>query len=254
MNTLKKTLELIDFIVKSPEGLTVSEIARKFNMSISNTYKYLTILEESGYLIRNSEKKYKPGFKLVEYGSIILRKIDLREIAHPYIVDLAKKTGETIHLILKENQVGIYIDKIEGFNSLPMISRIGMKVDLYCTSSGKAILAFLPGEELNRYLNSVKLIPKTPHTIIDKKKLLTELNKIKKEGFAVDNEENEIGIKCVAVPIFNHIGYPIAAISITGPAQRMTEEKISFFVPILKEASIYISHKLGFRDLGGGAW
>ena len=103
MNTLKKTLELIDFIVKSPEGLTVSEIARKFNMSISNTYKYLTILEESGYLIRNSEKKYKPGFKLVEYGSIILRKIDLREIAHPYIVDLAKKTGETIHLILKEN-------------------------------------------------------------------------------------------------------------------------------------------------------
>lgn len=183
---------------------------------------------------------------MIEYGSFVLRRFNIRDIAHDHLVDIMKRTGETVHLILKDGFEGVYIDKVEGEQSIPMVSRLGMKVDLYSTASGKSILAFVPEKELKEYLKIVELKPKTPNTITNPRVLKRELEKIRKRGYAVDNEENEIGIMCVGVPIFDHNGYPVAGVSISGVARKFTEEKIEEYSDVLKEKAEEISRKLGY--------
>lgn len=246
MNTLRKGLEILDYLVSSPGDASISDVAKRFNMSVSNAYKYLKVFEETGFVMRKRDKRYIPGYKLVEYGAMVLRKIDLREIAHPYLVDVMAKTGQTVHLVLKDGFEGVYIDKVEGVYSIPMVSRVGMKLDLYSSASGKAILAYLPERELEEYLARVELKRKTPNTFTDPKALKDELRRIRDLGYAVDNEENEIGIRCVGVPIFDHNGYPVAGMSISGASQRLNDEVIKECTSHLKRAAEEISKKLGY--------
>jgi Transcriptional regulator len=126
-------------------------------MSISNAYKYLDDLYRGELLTKNKDRTYIPSFKLVEYGSIILKKINLRDLAQPHLVDLMVKTGQTVHLVVKDGDEGVYIEKIEGPHSLPMMSKIGMRMNLYATGFGKAILAYLPQQELEEYLRTAQL-------------------------------------------------------------------------------------------------
>jgi len=246
VNTLRRAIEILDYLVSSPGDVSVSDVARKFKMSVSNAYKYLRVFEEYGFVTRKRDKKYVPGYKLAEYGAMVLRKIDLREIAHPYLVDVMSKTGQTVHLVIKDGLEGVYIDKVEGVYSIPMVSRVGMKIQLYSAASGKAILAHLPKEELEEYLSMVRLERKTPNTITDPEKLKEELRKIRELGYAIDNEENEVGIRCIGVPIFDHNGYPVAGMSVSGAAQRLTGKLIEDCISALKSAAEEISKKLGY--------
>lgn len=246
MESPKKILEMMDYIVKSPTKVTVGEIAKKFDMSVSNAYKYMKILEGYGIVIKNPDKSYIPGFKLVEYGSIILKRINLRDIAHPHLVELMVRTKQTVHLVLKEGIWGIYIEKMESAESLPMISKIGMRMPLYSTGFGKAILAFLSEEELKEYLKKVKLEKRTENTITKHDEFLKELSKIRARGYSIDNEENEYGIKCVGAPIFNHEGKPVAAVSISGSANKITNDWIRKNSKYVVECARKISEKLGY--------
>jgi len=241
----KKILEIIDYIVRHPKKVTVSEISKRFEMSVSNAYKYVKILEDYGIVIKNPDKSYIPGFKLVEYGSIILKRINLRDIAHPHLVDLMVKTNQTVHLVLKEGNWGIYIEKMESAESLPMISKIGMRMPLYSTGFGKAILAYLSKSELEKYLKEVKLEKRTKNTITDPNKFRRELEVIRKRGYSIDNEENEYGIRCIGAAIFNHNGKPIAAVSISGSASKITPEWIEKNAEYVLECARKISKKMG---------
>lgn len=244
----KKMLEIIDYIVRHPKKVTVSEVSQEFGMSVSNAYKYMKVLENYGIVIKNPDKSYIPGFKLVEYGSIILKRITLRDIAHPHLVDLMVKTNQTIHLVLKEGNWGIYIEKMESAESLSMISKIGMRMPLYSTGFGKAILAFLSEEEIKKYLREVELKRRTENTIVDPVEFLEELNKIRERGYSIDNEENEYGIKCVGAPIFDHDGKPIAAVSVSGSANKITLEWIEENAKYVLECAKKISKKLGYNS------
>ncbi len=247
VETVKKTLEIMSYIVNSSKSVKVSDVARTFNMSVSNASRYLKIFEQYGIVIRKRDGSYIPGFKLVEFGSIILKRISLREIAHPYLVDLMVKTDQTVHLVLKEGYEGVYIEKLESAKSLPMISRIGMRMPLYSTGFGKAILAYLPEEELEDFLKNVRLLKRTERTITDPEKLKEELRRIRKRGYAIDNEENEDGVKCIGAPIINHEGKPIAAVSIAGAAIKFTEEWIKRNAVYVVNCAREISKKLGSK-------
>lgn len=216
-------------------------------MSISNAYKYLDDLYRGGLLSKNSDKSYFPSFKLVEYGSIILKKTNLREIAHPHLVDLMVKTGQTVHLAIKEGYEGIYLDKIEGPNSLPMMSRIGMKINLYATAFGKAILAHLPEKEVEEYLKIVELKKRGKNTITDPNELKNELKKIRERGYAIDNEENEIGIFCIGAPIFNYDKKVIAGVSISMSLGRAEGEKVDEYAKYVMECAKNISKLWGYK-------
>ncbi len=249
MHTLKKGIEILDYIVKAPKGVTASEISKHFSMSISNACKYLVVFTEYGYLTRRDGKTYHPGFKLLEYGSIILRRFDIRDMAHKDLVDLMTKTGQTVHLIIKDGFEGIYLDKVEGINSIPMVSKIGMRAPLYSTSAGKAILAHLPAKEFEEYLSAVRLIKRTEKTITDIQKLRDEIARIKTRGYAVDNEESEVGIKCIGAVILNHESYPIAAISISGAASVLSDDVIESLSIKVVDCAKLISQKLGYKHI-----
>lgn len=246
MDTVKKAFEIIDYVLQTPDGVTASDVARKFNMSISNAYKYLNTLGNLGILIKQRDKRYTGGFKLIEYGYTILRGFDLRRIARPHLIDLLMKTGQTVHMIVREGFEGVYIEKLEGLKSLPMLSRVGMRIPLYSTALGKAILAYLPKDELDEYLEKVKLERRTENTITSTEKLRKELENIRKVGYAVDNEENEVGVKCLGAPILNHEGYPVASISISGVARRI-DERLEEFGREVHTCAMKISKILGYR-------
>jgi len=239
---------MLDYIVNSPTPVSATEIAHEFDMSISNAYKYLDDLHKGELLTKNKDRTYIPSFKLVEYGSIILKKINLRDLAQPHLVDLMVKTGQTVHLVVKDGYEGVYIEKIEGPHSLPMMSRIGMRMNLYATGFGKAILAHIPQQELEEYLKAVKLEKRGKNTITDPKELKKQLTEIKKMGYAIDNEENEDGIYCIGAPIFNYDNQVIAAVSISMSASHAKEVSVEEFAGYVMDCTRRISRLLGYKN------
>ncbi len=217
-------------------------------MSISNAYKYLDDLYRGELLTKNKDRTYIPSFKLVEYGSIILKKINLRDLAQPHLVDLMVKTGQTVHLVVKDGDEGVYIEKIEGPHSLPMMSKIGMRMNLYATGFGKAILAYLPQQELEEYLRTAQLEKRAKNTITDPEKLKKQLSEIRKMGYAVDNEENENGIFCIGAPIFNYDNQVIGAVSISMSTSQAKETKVDEYSRFVVDCTRKISRLLGYKE------
>lgn len=248
IQTIKNVIAILDYIVNSPTPVSATEITREFDMSISNAYKYLDDLYRGGLLTKNKDRTYVPSFKLVEYGSIILKRINIRDLSQPHLVDLMVRTGQTVHLVVKDGNEGVYIEKIESPNSLPMLSRIGMRMNLYATGFGKAILANLPEQELEEYLKTVKLEKRGKNTITDPEKLKKQLAQIKQNGYSIDNEENEIGIFCIGAPIFDYSKKVNAAVSISMSASKKEDKIIEKYIFYVKDCSKKISKLLGYKD------
>ena len=171
--------------------------------------------------------------------------MDLLSVSKEY-TKIDGKCKRSSHLVVREGSEIVYIDKVEANNTIMMASTIGKRSPMYCTSVGKAILAHLPEKKVKEIWDNSKIVKYTDYTITDFEELKTELEDIRQKGYAVDNEENEIGVRCIGVPIFNRHGKVEAAISISGPAIRVTESKISnFSIKVMNTASL-ISRELGF--------
>ncbi len=191
------------------------------------------------------------GLKFVELGQTLLSQLDLRKEAEPFLRDLAERTKETIHLVILDRNEIVYIDKVEtdrNPSGLKMASRIGLRNPAHSSAVGKMILANFSEEELQSFLREETLMRRTKNTITDPILLREHLKSVRKQGYAVDDEENEKGIRCVAAPIYNEIGKTVAAISITVPAFRVTKKTIQETLKkeVMATAS-KISERLGFR-------
>jgi IclR family acetate operon transcriptional repressor len=202
-------------------------------------YKY-------GYLQRNiTSKKYTLGYKFLEQSKNILEGMDLRNTAHPHLKNLRDSTQETVHLMLYEDCMGVYIDAIESLYGTRVVSHIGTKDDLHYSAVGKAILAYLPEEEVTRIIAERGLVAKAPNTITNYRDLKNELERIRKQKFSIDNEEGEIGTRCIGAPIFNHAGKAVASISVAAPSHRMTDAAIKKFSRLVIKTAALISQTMG---------
>ncbi|MGJ8454723.1 IclR family transcriptional regulator [Pseudothermotoga sp. U03pept] len=244
----KKLLEIMEYVVRNPASVSTKDVARNFSMSISNAFKYLKLLEEYGFVVKNQEKKYVPGFKFVDFGSVVLRRVELREIARSYLFDLLAKTHQTVNLVVRDGDMAVYVDKIECAESMPLMSRIGMQMPLYSTSFGKAILAHFTEEELEKYFARVELLRKTNKTIVERQKLIEHLKEVREKGYAIDDEENEYGVRCIGCAILNHEGRPIGAVSIAGSKNKLTMKLIRKYATSVISCASEISKKLGYAD------
>lgn len=208
----------------------ITELATELGMPKSTLHHIITTLVETGFLSQDPlSRTYNIGFHLVGIGQAYLEQLDLRKIARPHLERLSLKVKEIVHLLVLDEKEVVYIDKVENHvqeGTLRCSSFIGRRVSAYSTAAGKVLLAYLPKEELWRYLSTEKLCPKTEHTITSAKLLLEQLATVKKEEYAVDRQENEVGLHCVATPIFNREGKCIAALSISGPMNRVSLERI----------------------------
>ena len=246
VESVTRAIKIIECFSESGFELDLSEIVHKTNLPKATVHRILATLKNGGLVNQDSEnRKYKLSLKLFELGSLVFRKLKLREAALPFIEELSEKSGETVHLGILDKDEVISIEKADSSFSLRSSIYIGKRAPAYCTGVGKALLAFQPPDKTRLLLQS-KRKKYTANTITDANKLKEELEKVRKEGFAVDNMEHEEGVRCVAAPLRNYEGKVVASISISGPSIRITEGKIPQLVLMVKETAKNISKELGF--------
>ena len=238
-----KILELLG----NEEGQTVSQISKKLSFPKSTTHDILMTLEQENLITKDQHTCYHLGLKLFELGSMAQAELEIRKVSGPFLKQLNAELDETVHLTVLEGNEVLYVDCLESSKRLRTYSVIGIRAPLYCTSVGKAILAFLDNEEQDRILNTILLEKFTENTITDKSFLKDELRTITQRGYAVDNMEHEDGLRCVGAPIRNRAGRTFAAISVSGPSQRITLGNISEIGKVVMVHAGKISEQLGYR-------
>ncbi|MBP3040629.1 IclR family transcriptional regulator [Bacillaceae bacterium Marseille-Q3522] len=247
VKSVSRALDIIALVSLKNGGLGVTEISKQMDINKSSVYRILSTLVRYGYVEQDMETgRYKLGYTFLEISSKLLDSIDLRAEAKPFLKELEKETNEVIHLVVYDQGEVVYIEKLEGNEMLRMHSRVGKRAPMHCTSVGKAILAHLPEKAVSDILERKGFPVHTDKTITKKDVFLKELAKVRQRGYALDLEENEYGIICIAAPIFDHLGKVAAAVSISGPTIRMTQERLQKLKPRMMETGKQISARLGF--------
>lgn len=232
----------------------VTELSQKLNLSKNNVFRLLSTLLSRGYIEQNpTTGNYKLGILIFELGQAYSRSMGLLRQSHDILVNLLKDCAETVYLSTYEDGEIVYIDMVETAHPVRIIPMVGHRAPAYCTAIGKVQLAYKSQEEIERIIKTTKLKPSTPNSITDQKQFLEHLDQIRKQGYAVDNEEYQLDVKCVAAPIRDYANNVIAAICISGPILRMYDDRINNeLIPLLKKAAYKISHRLGYNGVEGG--
>jgi len=247
--TVIKAITILDILALNADtGVSLTELCTLIAIPKSTTYRYLVTLQELGLTERKSNDHYYLGTRIIELAGAYLRKSDLRNDSQAALDELAEITAETVHLAVPSGTEVIYISKIESKHILRMFSHIGARLPMHCTALGKAILAFSDRNTLQLVINKA-MISRTPHSIVSTQALENELAMIRSQGYAIDNEENELGIRCVGAPIFDYTGKPIGAISVSAPIDRMDEERCNFLGPLVHQAAQMVSRRKGFSGM-----
>ncbi len=243
-----RALDVLEALARSDGPLGVTEIARGIHSTKSATYRILATLEQRGYIARDSATvRYRLGTRLTHLGQRALEGIDLHELARSSLEELNHQFHETVNLGILDGHEIAYIDMVESDHGLRMAAHLGSRDPAYATSLGKAILAFLPQDDLMRHLPTV-LLPRTSRTIVNIPRLLDELARIREFGFAEDHGENEEGARCFGAPILDYSGNPIAAISLSAPESRIDDARSVEVAQAVRQTARQISERLGGRE------
>lgn len=246
VQSVDRALKIIENLKNNPNGIGVTDLSIMLGVSKSTIHRLLMSLYQEGFVRQDPiTEKYKLGFKFLELGDIVNENLDVRKAASPMLKELSNKTGETVHLVIMDQNEVVYIDKVESPETIRMYSRVGKRALMHCTGVGKVFLANLPLLEVKRIIEEKPLIRFTKNTITTPKELFAQLELIKSQGYAIDNEEHEEGVKCASAPIFDFRGNIIAAVSVSAPAMRITAEKFTHMTKEVINCSYKISKSLG---------
>ena len=252
VQTIERVNLIFDTLSQYSQGLSLGDLSEKIKFPKGTTHRLLSSLAYFDYVRQESlTKNYFLGFKLVDLGNLMLDQLDLRNVARPNLIYLAEKIQETVHLVVRDTDEALYIDKVDLYPrraGLQMVSRLGARIPMHCCSVGKVLLANLPEEEFENIIRARGLPKRTQNTIASRNQLRKHLAMVKARGYAVDNEENEEGVRCVAAPKKNEKGRVIAAMSISGPTARISLEQIhSSLKDEVRKTALNISKQLGFK-------
>ncbi|MQB01690.1 MAG: helix-turn-helix domain-containing protein [Actinobacteria bacterium] len=241
-----RTLQLIELLAQRGP-LSLAAIASCLELNKSTAHRFTNTLLRAGYLRQDPQSRmYALTMKIVGLGSQVLDRVDVVRETHAVLEETAALTHVTAHLGVTENREVVFIDKVQGGQVVEMASRIGGRAQCHSTSLGKVLLAARPEAEWLRYVDEHGLGGRTPRTITTADRLFAELRRVRDRGYAVDNGENEDGIRCVGAPIRNHTGEVVAALSASGWVVSMTRARIDELVPIVVSQASKASLRLGF--------
>jgi IclR family pca regulon transcriptional regulator len=221
--SLSRGLSVLGLLSERTVPLSSTELSSILKLSKSAIQRLTFTLEKLGYLERDGgSKKFRLGPKSLSIGFSAMRNLDLKRVAYPFMKEIARDVRETVNLAVLDGNEIVYVERIVAERTLNVNVQIGSRRPLHSTSMGKVILAFLPGHQVKRMLEAIDLIPFTPQTITRKRDLRSELDRVKFRGYAIANEEMEIGVRSVAAPIRNLTDGVIAAVNIAGPTSRVS--------------------------------
>ncbi|MFN8621221.1 MAG: IclR family transcriptional regulator [Chloroflexota bacterium] len=246
---LQKALDLLEMITEAGD-LGLAELSSRTGASKASAFRVLSTLHRRGYVSKDPvTRRYTPGPRLIALSFANVSKLQLAPRARPVLEELREEFGETVNLgILADHDV-LYLEIAESVRSLRMSSEIGARDRLHSTSLGKAILAALPVAEARTLLEAYERKPATRRTIIDLDALMAELRQTKERGYSIDDEENEVGARCVGVAVTDVSGRPQAAISMSGPAARVFDSTIDAIGARLIEAAEEVATLMGWRPV-----
>lgn len=241
------------FSAEEPE-LGVTDLAERLQLHKSTVHRFLVNLEAAGLVERNRHtSRYRLGLRIFELGGLVLQQMNLWDEALPFLEGLVRDSGETGHLAVLDGGEAVYIEKVEARRALRIPSAIGRGYPAHATSLGKILLAHLSAEARDAIVAERGLARCTPRTITDRDRLGTELDLIRTQGFAVDEEEYEEGLRCIGAPILGHTGQVVAAIGIGGPVTRITPQRVGELAELVMSAAGNLSRRMGSEQSGAYA-
>ena len=243
---LRRGLSILSLLAGADGSLSATEIARETKLHGSTVHRFLVNLEESSYIARDERGNYHLGMGCLSLGRAAMNRLDVRRASQRTLEELNRATRETVHLTIRNGLTAVYVDKFESPEPLRIFSRVGANVPLHCSAMGKIFLAYMGPQEQIETLMKLEYTRFTPSTIVSAEAMQTEIKTVRKQGYAIDNEEHEAHIKCIAGPVWDETGRAAAAFSITGPAARMDRQRLREFAPLVREASQTISKSLGY--------
>lgn len=253
MQVVNRILDIIDRVAKEREGIRLKEISSDLDLPYSTTHRLVTLLEKREYLEHDPDsRRYFIGFKVLELHGQLVSRLEIVDQATPIMHELREQLGEFVHLARLVGHEVMYLKSIEGTRQAGFYTPPnGHRAPAHCTSLGKAILAYLPKEEIKAILTASALARLTPNTITTEDELLADLEKVEARGYAVDDMEYAEGVRCVGAPVFNHEGKVVAAISLAAPSMRFPEHEIEEKGALVAKAARSISARLGQTNTSG---
>lgn len=246
LSSVANAIRLVKVFSEDEYEIGISNLARRLQLGKSTVHRLASTLIEADFLEKNPDTgAYRLGLALFELGALVRRKMDFANEARPYLKSLMEKTSETVHLAVLDHDSVLYINTIASRQAIRMSSTVGARVPSYCSSEGKVLLAFRPAEVVERRI-AAGLAAWTPKTITKPRELREELAAVRSRGYAIDDEQTELGLRSVAAPIRNHRGEAIAAISIAGPVPRVSKKVLQGYASDVVTAGNAISQRLGF--------
>jgi len=249
IQSVSHALDLLEQFHDEVDELGVTELSKRLKLHKNNVFRLLATLESRGYMEQNKvTENYRLGLKTLEMGQTFVKQMGLLRQSRPVLEWLVRECNETSYIaIIKELDI-IYLDVVETDLTVRVVPRVGARLPAYCTAAGKVQLAYVGEEELEQYFPVKDLKAFTPNTITDKGEFKQHLKVIAEQGYAIDDEELDIGVRCVSSPIRDYTRRIIGAVSISGPTMRLSRERIDKeLIPLVKKAAAEISHNLGFH-------
>lgn len=247
IQSIDRAFSIIEALSNNPRGLSLTELSKEVSLHKTTTLRILSALINNGYVSKNDElKKYILTLKCFEVGSAIVTSTNVLSVAEPYLAQLSELSGEVIHLALRDNNDIVFVYKEDSTdNFVRMGSRIGLRSPMYCTGVGKAILASLSNNEILKVWRSTNIIRYTENTITSFDAFMDDVQLTRSRGYAIDNEEQEIGVRCIAAAIIDYTGNPVAAVCISASTHNMDDDRIRLLTPALLSAANNISKFYG---------
>ncbi len=251
---VERALNILEAAAQRRDGLTNAEISRKLGIPKSSASYILRTLEKRGYLRREAETgRYRLGLKILSLGGDAQANLDIADVALPFMRILGEKIRMTVHLAVLDQGEAVYIEKVEAPGFFKVNTWVGRRMFLHSTSVGKCLLAWLPKHDVENLVKQQGLKKRTPKTITSITRLIAELEHVKQSGYAVDDEENSLGARCLGAPIFDTMGNVTAALGASGTLTQTDEDSVPRIIEALKETARRISRQMQKSGVTGAA-
>jgi len=242
---LEKAMAILELLAQSDRELTATEIHQEVGIPKATAFMVLSVLERHQMVKKSAEHRYSIGIKLYELGVTYVSKLDVVKVGRPFLEQLLHRTNLTSHLGAIYSNRMIFIDKIEPTSFIRFSTFPGMRSDIHISSLGKAIAAHLDEQELAAIISEIGFGFYTANTIRDEFAFKEDLMRIRSRGYSIENEEGELGIRCVGAPIFDNSGRVAAAVSVTGLVSQIAEEDFPTLGAVVRETADSISRAMG---------
>ena len=253
VGVISKVLRILEVLQSSSVGLSLKAICEDTGLNKSTAHRFLKHLECEGYLFRTEAGAYLIGPRLTQMSACASRSATLQAVARPILAELWRSTQETVNLGVLDHGTLLYIDVMESPHEFRLVSRVGMRRSLHVAALGKVLTAFLPASEYERLIKGMVFQKVTPKTIGNMVQLRGELDKVRRQGYAVDNEEALLGCRCISAPILNNDKVAIGALSVSGPVTRVGLPQVPALAKQIKLAAYAVSMAMGFAPPGRSA-